>query len=76
MDETLKRVAVLIDASIYIFQSHFSAYVQSPPKIKDLSALYGLSNSCCSFCVIINAFAAIAHDEVCSAISSRFAVSI
>ena len=65
MDETLKdRPLFLIDASIYIFQSHFSAQVQcSNRQDQDLSALYGFTQLLLQFLRRTKPnFAAIAHD--------------
>ena len=55
----------LIDASIYIFQSHFSAYVQcTSRKDQDLSALYGFIQFLLQFLRRAQpVVAAIAHDE-------------
>lgn len=66
MDETPEaRPLFLIDASIYIFQSHFSAYVQCTSRQhQDLSALYGFIQFLLQFLRRAQpAFAAIAHDE-------------
>ena len=66
MDETPEaRPLFLIDASIYIFQSHFSAYVQCTSRHdQDLSALYGFIQFLLQFLRRAQpAFAAIAHDE-------------
>ena len=59
------RPLFLIDASIYIFQSHFSAYVQCTSRQdQDLSALYGFIQFLLQFLRRSQpAFAAIAHDE-------------
>ena len=60
----LKRPLFLIDASIYIFQSHFSAYVRTSRQDQDLSALYGFIQFLLQFLRRAQpAFAAIAHDE-------------
>ena len=66
MDETPEeRPLFLIDASIYIFQSHFSAYVQCTSRQdQDLSALYGFIQFLLQFLRRAQpVFAAIAHDE-------------
>ena len=66
MDETPEaRPFFLIDASIYIFQSHFSAYVQCTSRQgQDLSALYGFIQFLLQFLRRAQpAFVAIAHDE-------------
>ena len=66
MDETSEaRPLFLIDASIYIFQSHFSAYVRCTSRQdQDLSALYGFIQFLLQFLRRAQpAFAAIAHDE-------------
>ena len=55
----------LIDASIYIFQSHFSAYVQcTSRKDQDISALYGFIQFLLQFLRRAQpVLAAIAHDQ-------------
>ena len=66
MDEVHKAHPLfLIDASIYIFQSHFSAYVQcTSRKDEDLSALYGFIQFLLQFLRRAQpGLAAIAHDE-------------
>ena len=66
MDETLEAHPLfLVDASIYIFQSHFSAYVQCTNRNdQDLSALYGFIHFLLQFLRRAKpVFAAIAHDE-------------